>query len=202
MKKWMLVLLGAWMSVAHADDSPWRVYAGGGIATGGDTVYKNIIVQEGTNLVIPFEIKTGTGIPMRVGAEYRLSAPFSVRASLGRKVSDPMGYNGSATFTTTSTEVMGLFNVTNALRLGLGARQSTAVMQATGIVSNIEEIGSYNGKNGAVVEVQYLFSNDAAHPRSRQPEVGVTLRVVNEAFQRDSVNFNGDHYELGLALYF
>lgn len=202
MKKWMLLVLGAWCCVAHAEDSLWRVYAAGGMATGGDTVFNGRIVEDGTNRVVPFDIKPGTGIPLRLGAEYRFSAPFSLRASLGRMVTDPMGYNGSASFTTTSTEVIGIFPVTGALRLGIGARQSTAVMQGTGVAESMPAIGSYAGKNGAVIEAQYLFSNDAARPQRRQPQVGVTLRLVNESFARDDVTFNGDHYELGLALYF
>jgi len=202
MKKWMLVLLGAWMSVAHADDSPWRFYAGGGIATGGDTILHSSIVQDGTNKIVPFDLKPGTGIPVRIGAEYRLSGPLSLRASVGHSITDPSGYNGSVTFTTTTMEVMGLMNLTDALRLGLGARQSTAVVKGTGVAQDWPEVGTYNGKNGAVVEVQYLFSNDAAHPKSRQPEVGATLRLVTESFLRNGVTFNGDHYEVGLALYF
>ena len=202
MKKWMVLLLGAWISVAHADDSPWRFYAGGGIATGGDTVRHSMIVQDGTNRIVPFDLKLGTGMPVRLGAEYRLPGPLSLRASVGRAITDPSGYNGGVTFTTTSTEVMGLVNMTNALRLGLGARQSTTVMQGTGVAQYWDEIGTYDGKNGAVVEVQYLFSNDGAHPKSRQPEFGVTLRLVKESYLRNGVTFNGDHYEVGLALYF
>jgi hypothetical protein len=188
--------------VAHADDSPWRLYAAGGTATGGDTVFNGRLIEDETNKVTPFEIKPGTGIPLRLGAEYRLSSTLSLRGSLGRMVTDPMGYNASATFTTTSTEAMGLFFLTDALRLGIGVRQSTAVMQGTGLAENMPSIGAYTGKNGAVIEAQYLFSNDTARPKSRQPQVGVTLRLVSESFQRNDLTMNGDHYEVGLALYF
>ena len=53
-----------------------------------------------------------------------------------------------------------------------------------------------------MIEAQYLFSKDATHSKSRQPEVGVTLRLVTESFLRNGVSFNGDHYEVGLGLYF
>ena len=204
MKKWMalVVVLGAWLSQAHAEDSPWRVYAAAGIATGGDTILQSRITEHGTTRTVPFDVKPGTGVPVRLGAEYRIAAPLSLRASVGRSITDPSGYNGSVTFTATATEVMALFNATNALRLGLGARQSTAVIQGTGVAQNWPQVGTYDGKNGSVIEAQYLFSNDATHPKSRQAEVGVTLRFVNESFLRDGVNFNGDHYEVGLALYF
>ena len=202
MKSWVALVLGLWLSLAHADDSPWRVYAAGGIATGGDTILHSRIIQDGTNTTVPFDIKPGTGIPMRLGAEYRFSGPLAVRASVGRLITDPSGYNGSVTFTATTTEVMGLFNLTNALRLGLGARQSTAVIQGTGVAENWYAVGSYEGKNGAVIEAQYLFSKDATHSKSRQPEVGVTLRLVTESFLCNGVSFNGDHYEVGLGLYF
>lgn len=202
MKKWILIVLGALCSLAHADSSSWRFYAAGGLASGGETVVSGVIVEDGTNKTVPFDIKPGTGIPLRVGAEYRVSAPFALRGAVERTVTDPMGYNGSLTFTSTSTELMGLFSLTPAVRLGAGVRQTTGVLQGTGVAANWPELGTYTSAGGAVLEAQYLFSTDAARPQSRQPQVGVTLRLVSESLQRDGVTLNGDHYEVGLALYF
>lgn len=202
MKKWILIVLGAVCSLAHADGSPWRFYAAGGLASGGETVVSGVIVENGTNKTVPFDIKPGTGIPLRVGAEYRVSAPFALRGAVERTVTDPMGYNGSLTFTSTSTELMGLFSLTPAVRLGAGVRQTTGVLQGTGVAANWPELGTYTSAGGAVLEAQYLLSTDAARPQSRQPQVGVTLRLVSESLQRDGVTLNGDHYEVGLALYF
>jgi len=187
---------------AHADDSPWRVYAAGGISTGGDTLLRGTMVEQGTSKTVPFEIKPGTGIPVRVGAEYRISAPFAVRGAFERMVTDPSGTNGSVTFTSTSAELMGLFSVSPDIRLGLGVRQTTAVLDGTGVAASWSEVGTYTSAGGAVLEAQYLFSNDPARPQRRQPQVAVTVRLVSESFQRNDVTVNGDHYEVGLALYF
>ncbi len=82
--------------LAHADDSPWRVYVAGGISTGGEALLSGTIVGHGTNKTVPFDIRPGTGIPLRLGAQYRTSNPFALRASVERTVSDPMGYIRSA----------------------------------------------------------------------------------------------------------
>lgn len=202
MKKWMLVVVSAWCCLAHAQDAPWRVYVAAGLATGGDTVLSGAIVENGSNKTVPFEIKPGTGIPLRLGAEYRVSAPFALRASVGRMVTDPMGYNGSATFTSTSTELMGLYSLTNAIRLGAGVRQTTGVLQGTGVAANLSQLGTYTSTGGTVLEAQYLFYTDPTQPQRRQPQIAATLRLVSESLSREGVTFNGDHYEAGLALYF
>lgn len=202
MKKWMLIVLGVLSGLAHADESPWRVYAAVGLSTGGETLASGTIVQDGTKKKVPFEIKPGTGIPVRLGAEYRISAPFALRAALERTGTDPMGYNGSLTFTNTAAELMGLFSITPSIRLGAGVRQSTGVLEGSGVASNLPVLGTYTSSGGTVLEAQYLFHTDAARPQSRQPQVGVTLRLVSESFNGNDTTLNGDHYEVGLALYF
>jgi len=202
MKKWTLLVMAALSCLAHADDSPWRVYAAGGISTGGETLLRGTIVEDGTKKTVPFDIRPGTGIPLRLGAEYRTSNPFALRASVERTVSDPMGYNGSATFTNTSAELMGLLSVTPAIRLGLGVRKSNAVLDGTGLAANLPQLGTYSSSGGTVLEAQYLFFTDPAQPQRRQPQVAATLRLVSESFQRNDVTLNGDHYEVGLALCF
>ena len=202
MKKWMVAVFGVWCCLAHADDAPWRVYAAGGISTGGETLLSGTIVEDSTNKTVPFDIRPGTGIPLRLGAEYRTSTPFALRASVERTVSDPMGYNGSVTFTNTSAELMGLLSVTPAIRLGLGVRQSNAVLDGTGVAASWPQLGTYTSSGGKVLEAQYLFFTDPAQPQRRQPQVAATLRLVSESFQRNDVTLNGDHYEVGLALYF
>jgi len=204
MKKWTLLVLvmGAGCCLAHAQESPWRVYVAGGLATGGDTVFSGVIVEDGTNKKVPFDIKPGTGIPLRLGAEYRLLPAVALRGAVERTVTDPMGYNGSATFTRTSTELMGLYSLSPAIRLGAGVRQTTGVLQGTGVAANLSQLGTYTSAGGAVVEAQYLFYTDPTRPQSRQPQVAATLRLVSESLKRDDITLSGDHYEVGLALYF
>jgi len=54
------------------------------------------IVKDSTNKTVPVDIRPGTGIQLRLGAEYRTSNPFALRASVERTVSNPMGYVRSA----------------------------------------------------------------------------------------------------------
>lgn len=196
-----LVLVCA-CALAHADGSNWRFFAGAGMSSGGETIVSGTITNVGTGNVVPFEIKPGTGTQFRVGADYRLSERVTLQGSIGRAVSDPMGMDGSLEFTTTPVELLAFVNLTDAFRIGGGLRKTSAEMTGSGKAAGWSELGSYSSTGGAVLEAQYMFAASGAKPSAQTPQLGLSLRFVNESFTHDSVSFGGNHYELGLALYY
>ena len=200
---WMVALVGA-CTASQAQTvapSPWRFFAGGGMASGGDTIFSGTITTDGTTQVVPFQVTPG-GPKFRLGGDYRLGERITVQGSVGMSTSDPMGYNGSLTFANNPVELLVFANLTDALRAGLGARQSFARMAATGKVESWPGVGRYESNAAGVAEVQYLFSTDDSKPAHSRPQFGLSVRGVNETFTHHSESFSGNHYELGLVLYY
>lgn len=196
-----LVVCGA-CALAHAEDSNWRFFAAAGMSNGGDTIASGTITTVGSGSVVPFEIKPGTGTQFRVGADYRLSEGLRLQGSIGRAVSDPMGMNGSMEFTTTPVELLGFVNLTDAFRLGGGLRKTYARMTASGVSAGWSGVGDYSSTLGTVLEAQYLFSTSEAKPSTSKPQLGLSVRWVNESFSHDADTFSGRHYEVGVAFYY
>lgn len=192
------VMLVAMCACAQAQ-SNWRFFAAAGIADGGETIVSGNIVTDGTNKLTPFTIKAGGGTQLRAGMEYRLMERLSLQGSLGFHVSDPMGYNGSLTFTAVPLELMAFVNVTESLRLGAGVRKTTGEIKGTGVASAWSVNGTYTGSAASVVEAQYLFGSGGAKPGA---QFGISVRAVNETLTHDGLSINGNHYEVGAALYF
>jgi hypothetical protein len=69
--------------------------------TGAKPSLSGTITTIGTTQTLPFEIQAGTGTQYRLGADYRFADRLTLQGSIGRAVSDPMGMNGSLTFTVT-----------------------------------------------------------------------------------------------------
>ena len=203
MNKWWIGLATLCAcTFAQADDSNWRLFAAVGMATGGDTIIAGTITNTTTNTVERYDIRAGTGTRYRVGAEYRLLGRFTLQGSIGRSVSDPMGVNGSLTFTTTPTELLAFVNLTDGLRVGGGVRQTSAEMTGTGVAARSPVVGTYTSTQGSVVEFQYLFSADNSNAGYKKTQVGIAFRLVQESFTHNALTFNGDHRELSLVLYF
>jgi hypothetical protein len=198
MKKMMaaLALMGACV-LAHADGSNWRFFAAVGLGSGGETITSGTITTIGTNRVIDFEVKPGDGVQYRVGVDYRIAGRLTLQGSIGYGVNDPMGMNGSLTFTTIPVEFLGFVNLTDALRIGGGLRNSSAEMKGTGLAAGWSGNGTYTSTPGSVLEAQYL-----AKLSSQRSQFGISLRYVAESFTHNSVTFNGNHYEIGAALYY
>jgi hypothetical protein len=194
-----LATVGA-CSLAQADESNWRFYAGIGMTDGGDTIVSSTITNTSNGLVQPFEIKAGTATEFRAGADYRIADWLSVQASIGHSDNAPMGVNGSLDFKKTPVELLAFANFTDAFRIGAGVRKTHAEMSGTGVVANWDGLGSYSSTRGSVVEAQYLFGLSDA--KSRHNLFGLSIRYVNETFAKDSVTFSGRHYELGGAYYY
>ncbi|MDP3650426.1 MAG: hypothetical protein Q8R67_01965 [Rhodoferax sp.] len=196
-----LLVCGACV-LAHAEGSNWRFFAAAGMSNGGDTIASGTITTVGSGSVVPFEIKPGTGTQFRVGADYRLSEGLTLQGSIGRAVSDPMGMNGSMEFTTTPVEFLGFVNLTEAFRLGGGLRKTYARMTASGISAGWSGVGDYSSTLGTVLEAQYLFSASEGKSSTAKPQLGLSVRWVNESFSHDGANFSGRHYEVGVAFYY
>lgn len=195
-----LVLCTGTSVFAQTQDSPWRAYVGGGFASGGELIYGGEIQVRGTTRLIPYELRPGSGIPFRIGSEYRLESGLALRASLGRAVTDPHGDNGSLTLTTTSAELLALYKVLGGLRIGGGLRQSFADLKGTGVA---EGQWKFSVSPGAVVEAQYVLTRDGVTGNARNAEFGIALRAVKETFKDEfEKTFNGDHYEIGFVLNF
>lgn len=197
-KPLMAITLVVSCSLSHAQ-SNWRFFAGAGIADGGETIVSGNIVTDGTNKVTPFTIKAGGGTQLRAGLEYRLMDRLSLQGSLGYHVSDPMGYNGSLTFTAVPVELMAFLNVTESLRLGAGVRKTNGELKGTGVASAWSVNGTYSGSAASVVEAQYLFGSGNSKGNA---QFGISVRAVNESLSHDGLSINGNHYEVGAALYF
>lgn len=194
----VLVVLMMSSSWAQAQ-SNWRFFVGSGIADGGETITAGNIVADGTNKLTPYSIKAGGGTQLRAGMEYRLMDRLSLQGSLGYHVSDPMGYNGSLTFTAVPIELMAFVNITEGLRLGAGVRKTTGELKGTGVASAWNVNGTYSGSAASVAEAQYLFGPTNGKSGA---QFGISIRAVNETLTHDGLSINGNHYEVGAALYF
>lgn len=188
--------------VAHAEESNWRVFAGLGYADGGDTIVSGNIVNVTTHSVLPYQIKAGTAFQERIGAEFRVSPRFTLQGSIGHSVNSPMGYDGSLDFTVIPVEIMGFVEVLGGFRVGAGMRQSSAEMRGTGKASNWPVNGTYVSSQGAVLELQYLFANGATETNKSVHQFGLSVRSVTEKFASPVGDLNGDHYALGVVLYY
>lgn len=198
----LALLLVATASLAHAQGSNWRFLAGVGVADGGETITSGNIVTDGTSKLTPYTIKAGGGTQLRVGLEYRLMDRVSLQGSLGYTVSDPMGYNGSLTFTAIPVEFMAFLNITESLRVGAGVRKTHGELKGTGVASAWPVNGTYTGSAASVVEAQYLFGSSDAKTSAQRTQFGISIRAVNETLTHDGLSLNGNHYEVGAALYF
>jgi hypothetical protein len=198
MKTMMAALAMACMCVvAHAEGSNWRLFGGLGFGNGGDTITSGNITNVSTGAQTAYEIKPGGGTQYKVGIDYRVADRLTLQVSYGYSSSDPMGYNGSLTFTSSPAELLAFVNLTEGLRIGGGARKTTAEMKGTGVAAGWWEVGAYDSSPGTVVEAQYLVKMG-----SNRSQFGLSLRYVAESFTHNSVTFNGNHYEVGMALYY
>jgi hypothetical protein len=196
----LLLLVGA--AGVYAQDSNWRVMGGIAMANGGGVITTGTISVIGTSHVIPFEVKAGMDTQYRLGLEYRLFSHLALQGSVGYSITEPMGINGSLEFTTIPVELLAYANITQSLRVGAGVRKARADLTGSGVASNSPELGSYASTVGKVLEVQYLFSASESSKTFAKTQAGFSARVVNEEFTHGGITTSGNHYELGLVVYF
>lgn len=196
-----LALIGM-AATAHAQSSGWRFVGGLGLGGGGETITSGTITNVSNNSVVPFEIRPGAGPQLRMGAEFPLGSALALQATVGHSAVAPMGFNGSLTFTTIPLEVVALVPLGEQLRLGLGLRKAYAELTGSGVAANSPALGVYDTSLGGVAEVQYLFASGPGGSLKQQSQFGLSVRYVAETYQRNGYSFNGNHYELGVVLYY
>jgi hypothetical protein len=195
-KRIVLSLLALSSLCAIAQESKWSLVTAVGWANGGEEIISGDIIDRNNSArTIPYAIKAGNGLQVRLGPEYRFNDAFSVQATVGRSVNDPMGYNGSLTFTTTPLEVLANYKLTKNVRVGFGARKTYADLKGTGVAANYPILGSYDGSLGSVLEFSYLVPI----PNHEGSTFGGYVRFVNEKLKFQQFELNGNHYELGIA---
>ena len=193
MKKTLLgaaLALGAAFS-AHAADAgtPFHFLLGAGLTYGGDTL-----------ITVPFtdgssdSIKAGGLIQLYGGGEYRFNELFAVQATVGYHINDTRAAsNGSVRFTRVPVDLLGLYSVTEKVRLGVGAQfVSSPELKGDGVASNVSQ--TYDSTTGAIVEGEYLFT----------PHIGLKLRYVSEKFtpSNGGAKVDGSHGGVMFSYYF
>lgn len=203
MKKLIVCVAMAGASLAaHAQESNWRFFGGLGAASGGEEITSGTITVIGTTQTIPFSVGPGDGIQKRIGFDYRVADRFTLQASIGHMSSEPQGINGSYDFTVVPVEFMGFVDIAYGLRFGAGIRKSSAELRGKGVVANSPVNGTFKSDGGTVVELQYLFSNGERKTGKSVPQFGISLRSVSEKFNHALGELNGNHKEIGLAIYY
>lgn len=198
MKKQLLacVLVG-FAAVSHAQDekpSDWRFVGRLGVGFGGENIEQGYYVGGKY-----WELSTGSGMKYALGADYRLAPKVVVQATLGRDISTVPADQGDQYFSRNPVEILGLVDITNAIRMGVGVRQSTnAAVVANGAYVTDPMNGAYDASPGFVFEAQYIIS--ASEKAGSRSQFGVSLRFVSETFKKSGMTFKGDHGELAFVL--
>ena len=200
MKKLIVCMAMAGASLAaHAQDSNWRFFGGLGAASGGEEITSGTITVIGTTQTYPYSVGPGDGIQKRIGFDYRVADRFTLQASIGHMSSEPSGVNGSYDFTVVPVEFMGFVDIAYGLRLGAGFRKSSAELRGKGVTANSPINGTFKSDGGSVVELQYMFTGAE---KRKGPQFGISLRAVSEKFNHTLGELNGNHKEIGLAVYY
>lgn len=192
MKKTLIAsLLAVTASLSFAqttNPSNLRFFVGVDAGSGGDTL-ASVTYTDGSTQ----DIKAGNGLQFKGGVGYRINPSAEVIASLGWQFITTRASNGSISFDRFPLEVIGLWNATDAIRLGGGLRYASgAKFSTSGVASNLGN-ASLDSKLGYVLMGEYLFEGK---------KVGLSLRAVNETFSYQGTNFNGNHVGVGLNYYF
>jgi len=176
---------------AHAADvsAPFHFLLGAGLTYGGDTL-----------ITVPFtdgsedSIKAGGLVQLYGGGEYRFNEQFALQATVGYHINDTRAAsNGSVRFTRVPVDLLGLFNLTEKVRIGAGVQfVSGPELKGSGVASNVSQ--SYDSTTGAIVEGEYLFT----------PHIGLKLRYVSEKFtpSNGGTKIDGSHAGVMFSYYF
>jgi hypothetical protein len=184
--------------LAHAEaPSKWRFLGRVGMGFGSAALDSGIY-QGGTS----WELSAGNGLKYALGADYRISEKVTLQATVGKELSTVPASNGDLTFNRTPVELLGFVDLSKDFRLGAGLRNSTnSSVSSSGAGNNYPSIGNWSASVGAVVEAQYIFDSKMKADGGVS-QFGVNLRLVSENFTKDAVTKSGDHYEVGVFLYY
>jgi hypothetical protein len=186
-----LAALAAVSSIAYAQEAApqqglhWIVGADAG--GGGDTLV-TVPYTDGTSQAI----KSGNGIQIKGGFTYALNPSLTLLGTLGYEFETTRANNGDVTFSRWPVEALGLWKLSEKVRLGGGLRIATnAKLSGSGVASSLGTT-SFQGQMGVVLQGEYLFTAKDA----------ITLRVLSEKYDVNSVSVNANHVQVGYNHYF
>jgi hypothetical protein len=150
-----------------------RGILGLGVTGGGDTL-ASASYTDGTTQ----KIRAGGLVHVYAGAEFRVAPQVTLQATLGYHADDTRAAdNGSLRFTRYPLEVLGHFQVDDAIRIGGGIRLiNSAKLVGRGVLGNIND--EFDSTVGLVIEGEYLFAR----------QFGVKLRGVSEEYKSTRLN--------------
>jgi hypothetical protein len=197
MKKLALVAaLASLLSMGNASAAqtaeaaaPFKFLLGVGLTFGGDTLI-NVPFTDGSS----DDIKAGGLVHFYGGGEYRFTDTFAVQGTIGYHVNQSSAAsNGSVRFTRIPVDVLGLYSITEKIRLGGGAQfVNGAQLKGSGVASMVNE--DFKSSTGLIVEGEYLFS----------PHLGAKLRYVSEKYKSklSGADVDGSHVGMMFSYYF
>ena len=182
--------LGAAFSAQAADaGSPFKFLLGAGLTFGGDTLITVPFTDGSTD-----DIKAGGLIHLYGGGEYRFGDAFALQATVGYHINDTKAAsNGSVRFTRIPVDLLGLYSLTDKIRIGGGAQfVSGPELKGSGVASNVNQ--KFDSTTGVIVEGEYLFT----------PHTGLKLRYVSEKFTPEGggEKVDGSHVGVMFSYYF
>jgi hypothetical protein len=203
MKKSLIGLALACAALGASADAPRvRMYANVGYGFGGQPLIDGIWVNSSNQQTGTWDIKTGKGTVLALGADLRITDRFSIQGSMGYETDSVEGVNGGYKFSRVPVELLGFYSVTERFRLGGGVRK----VHSTHIQGHGDAAGdhfAYVHSGGAVLETQYFFSEPSQ--TSREPLFGMYLRYIQESYKlrdQQSEKKDGNHFALGLMFYY
>ena len=187
-------------TLAHAgldSDNPVHPLIGLALTAGGDKL-ASVEFQGGGSR----DITAGGLVQVYGGVEYHEKGqPWGVQGTIGYHFDNTSAQNGSQRFQRWPLEVIGLYNVTPNVRLGIGARYAAAAKftsDGAGFVGNAD----LKSQLGGLLMAEWLIT----------PSIGVQLRYVDEKFRVNEFNTttglskevrkDGSHGGLGFNYYF
>ncbi|MCK9689573.1 hypothetical protein [Scleromatobacter humisilvae] len=189
-------------TLAHAgldSDNPLHPLVGIAITGGGDKI-SHVDYTDGTSQ----DITAGGLVQLYGGVEYHpKGAPLAFQATVGYHVDSTHARNGDQTFSRWPIEAIALFNATDKIRFGLGARYAASPKFSSGGAGYVGS-ADYTSQVGFLAMAEWLIT----------PSMGVQLRYVDEHYKvhsvtYDGVNFresdyhlNGSHGGVGFNYYF
>jgi hypothetical protein len=187
-----------------------RPFIGGGYTWGGDTIQALTITPKGSSTGPKYDedVSAGAGLDLRVGLHLDLpNSPLSLQVSIAHHMDQHSGLDGKTYFRRSPLELVGLWRVTDRLRVGMGMRRSLSSKFSweggTCQNGNGDEVTcpSQNQKlkssTGLILEAEYMVS----------PDWGVKARYVRESYRfkdesYDPTKYSGDHIGFLTNFYF
>lgn len=182
-------------------DSKFRLMAGAGYTLGGDTLVNVTLTPEsGSGSTYEEDLSAGSGIDLRLGAEYRLTNTFRLQGMIGYHNDQANGLHAAVSFHRLPIELLGHWRATENLWVGGGVRKavSAKINREEGFTSGGSTLPAAKAKatfnTGFVIEAEYMMSKNW----------GLKMRAVKESVsvEGETDKFSGDHVGGILTYYF